>query len=1343
MVNLLDIGELGINKPLEHWWQWAFIGIAASSALVGILCFLLVLLHSIRKWSKSERKYTTIPPRLKAFLEFHENGSTPIISEKSRLPASSFGVYLGPFETQPTQAEIDLLSRWDILILDPLQVGVHEAIANIRTSAQNTRIGRLHLRELHAPSQRQNDQDIIVAVEKVRDVIEKRFRNSNTQSSSFAGILLAGWEEWLPIPIFDALVQYVRSNGLDVYLEIAPPNFLGKDSPNMAKFAGVVVRNGTILTSGHVRDYFQMAVMKSTVKAFVTQTCLREFRVMVWETVDDEKSLSHSVIKRCYIWCRYYSAMVFITSKGAVYDPASEGILEPLAAFQWLKDQRVMKLHNQWRSTHQLISNPTPGGSIAKLEQIVPSLKYLTPVLDLSEKPQRSDKADASLDLTLIDPAVRDEKNSSWFRHMSTIRGSPISFSPSGKSYSLLGCFPIGLHVTQDDYNQIVQTQRHLLRMGKLDQIKPSKLRAFGALFRKLHHDGFTYESSHIDTNVLQCLDELAQGLWASSDSEDILDPIEVYIGLDSGFRTPDGAQFWAVSDVDAETGSLTIYVSRYASDHQSTLLHAYLSNRGCSRHACFATEIAVADAIAGRPQTSLPKRFVQDIKLLTPSDIILFFQHLKVSDQENGDTLVGQVRSLLEEQILDGPSFAQLRELDTAGYLSGKIPEQMIIESRGLWYEKHGYQHFDIDVALKVFRDVAANFVDILCSRRHDDLEKITDVLESVITAEGFDAYSDIVALAIFCAARKAAFNEIYLEVSDRNPLFNEYSDQAGAFSELFALGSRCEDYFDLTPSAFGKILSDRHREHYSKPHNQPPLQIEYATGYASSYAVAQIDIDDTVKEYEMPAYQRLTYLSVFAIPAFIDIMLLTTTGHGLYLSSFMSDPEKRSATIALMISLPLSSAIGTWIAIGGSYYLNSVAFPAANMYIITRLTAGLVVMLTIGLSGFVIVSAVFANVRDGIVFLLYFTALTTYLTLLAVLSSYQYLGSSFQNGRTIILSSVPILFVAPIITLFVEGYDTVIYLIALYIFIGVLVLGARRIGSQWVNWYHTINAIDDNKLKEWYVKVKGQGNKDVFSGMTDPAALVLARSSLLQDVKKERAKRIWMPATPDPLVNQLAKGWEATIFLLEWYCRLQGSKQPIPYSSTWNVQVKVGLASLIEAQRGIRLHNSFVLWRQAGDEVICGVLYFLIALLDRWVELLSGGNLLGLAAGNSNTVRKATGLGLAYYLIGSVILDYRSYSLIHLIEAQSPEPIRSAEFIRDAVVKTAKTRRNLYFSTLGKFLSVHVWSLALTTAILFILDGTLLGLEVFGAFVGCYSGLLLYQASFGSFTQVQFAPC
>lgn len=52
MVQLLEIGVLGISRPIKSWWQWAFIGITAATALVGLLSFLFVLFSTIRGWAK-------------------------------------------------------------------------------------------------------------------------------------------------------------------------------------------------------------------------------------------------------------------------------------------------------------------------------------------------------------------------------------------------------------------------------------------------------------------------------------------------------------------------------------------------------------------------------------------------------------------------------------------------------------------------------------------------------------------------------------------------------------------------------------------------------------------------------------------------------------------------------------------------------------------------------------------------------------------------------------------------------------------------------------------------------------------------------------------------------------------------------------------------------------------------------------------------------------------------------------------------------------------------------------------------------------------------------------------
>lgn len=160
-------------------------------------------------------------------------------------------------------------------------------------------------------------------------------------------------------------------------------------------------------------------------------------------------------------------------------------------------------------------------------------------------------------------------------------------------------------------------------------------------------------------------------------------------------------------------------------------------------------------------------------------------------------------------------------------------------------------------------------------------------------------------------------------------------------------------------------------------------------------------MDVDSNQTSGGMPTYQKFTFLSVFAIPALIDIALLTTTGHGLYLSGKMSDREQHSATVALMVSLLLSGAIGTWITCGGTYYLASMAFSAMNYFVVTRLLGGFAFTMVAALIGFIafICTTCF---HEALVFVLYLIALTVYLCLLAALANYQFVGSGFQSVST-----------------------------------------------------------------------------------------------------------------------------------------------------------------------------------------------------------------------------------------------------------------------------------------------------------------------------------------------------
>jgi hypothetical protein len=754
---------------------------------------------------------------------------------------------------------------------------------------------------------------------------------------------------------------------------------------------------------------------------------------------------------------------------------------------------------------------------------------------------------------------------------------NPISTTPNGTSNDFMGCFPLGVHVSKKDFYDVLQTQQKLKSRDLLEKIDITSLKEIGeALGRFCNSPQAMLEGS----GWLAAIQELAQQLSGLSSEPD--KHIRVYKGLDSGFQAQQNVRFWAVYTLDEDI--LDIFLSRNCSEIFGTILHTFLSSRGCPRHECFEAEVAFFRFSSLPTSFSLSPRLINDIEALSPSEILRFIQFLSLSSVKGDGLFIELLSSACEKQLLAVTDFMQVKDGCSFGYLGGQLTPQKVIELRTHWYLGMGTQHPEETNALDLFRQVEDSLTLILKERKLDHLQGITKCLVSIASADKIDARIDLLCLAVFCAMRKHAFDEAYVEVTDRNTLFNDQSDQAAAFAELFATGARCESYFDMTPSSFGKLLSNRYRECHHKAGREPPIWTDADPTTPSAYAAAKIDIGD-FKKPGLSGTMKFTFLSVFAIPALLDILLLTTTGKGLYLSGRMTHREQHSATLALMISLLISGGWGTWITCGGSYYLISMAFSAMNMFVVTRLVGCLAFTLAVGAIGFTAVS-VRDSIVSGVIFFLYLLALTTYLALLATLANFSYPGSSFQSGRPVIIMVVPFLFIAPITTIFVPGYDIYIYLSVLYIFIILLAIGTRHTASKWATWHQNINSISDKALKEWYIKTYKNGDEDTFSGMTDPAALRIARTAMIEAIRNARGGLVRRKCQ-DPVVKSLADSYDATLFLLGWYSSYSGTPLPMPYSSTWNMQIKVALDTLKQMQTGLKLHNAFIHWRQAGDEV------------------------------------------------------------------------------------------------------------------------------------------------------------
>lgn len=459
-----------------------------------------------------------------------------------------------------------------------------------------------------------------------------------------------------------------------------------------------------------------------------------------------------------------------------------------------------------------------------------------------------------------------------WTLAMERRKDNPLSCSSDGTSHSSLGCFPIGLNVSKQDFNHVLKSQRRLRSLKLLSRVSTKELHAAAATLN-------TYcqgDSSILDAipSSREALMTLSEALAATNDDSDDPYQLQVYSGLDSGFHTPSGGQFWAVWEVEQRTTSTIMYTSKSVQDLTGALCHAHLSRLGFTRYDCFRAEYGLHKLHSPKEsQPCLPGRFEQDLQLLSSSDLLLYLQHIQYSEWNQECRMLTSLRKYCEELLIEVPTYQQFKQLSNMDFISGSVTDEDVVNAKLRWYrlcELPALNKFD---ALELFRHVSETFLDILWWRDHDKLDALTAAIGQIASKSDMDSMADFVLFCVFCAARKAGFDEVYIEVSDRNPLFNQYTDQSAAFAELFALGSRCEAYFDIKPSDIGTLLSKRHRDHYNQAENQPPMWIFNAPSFASAYAAAQTDIDPNQKASVMPAFRRFTFLSVFAIPALVGM--------------------------------------------------------------------------------------------------------------------------------------------------------------------------------------------------------------------------------------------------------------------------------------------------------------------------------------------------------------------------------------------------------------------------------------------------------------------------------------
>lgn len=276
---------------------------------------------------------------------------------------------MGGFNHTPTSEDLRVLAQWDLLVVDAFQENVIHVLSSGLYHKPPQVLARLDI-SLVVPQECKDSAALEGAVAWITKLLA-----SSTASGSdcrFSGILISNWHDQLSSPMIVEFITFIHKLGFQTYLETSSPGFLR--DPKVAELnevAGLIIRNGTISSNGDERDAFQMQEMRPTIKAFVSQACLRPFVVCLWETLDDGVNPTNAVVRRSYQWSKFYSALSPWIGSSSDLTSTGHGIdqKEPLGAFSWLKEPGVMEAHKKWRLNHTVSTSSNTALSLCSLNK--------------------------------------------------------------------------------------------------------------------------------------------------------------------------------------------------------------------------------------------------------------------------------------------------------------------------------------------------------------------------------------------------------------------------------------------------------------------------------------------------------------------------------------------------------------------------------------------------------------------------------------------------------------------------------------------------------------------------------------------------------------------------------------------------------------------------------------------------------------------------------------------------------------------------------------------------------------------------------------------------------------
>lgn len=200
--------------------------------------------------------------------------------------------------------------------------------------------------------------------------------------------------------------------------------------------------------------------------------------------------------------------------------------------------------------------------------------------------------------------------------------------------------------------------------------------------------------------------------------------------------------------------------------------------------------------------------------------------------------------------------------------------------------------------------------------------------------------------------------------------------------------------------------------------------------------------------------------------------------------------------------------------------------------------------------------------------------------------------LGCPLTSGRTAMWRCIPILFISPIVTTFVNGHDLLIYLLVIYTFVITLLVSFRNLLREWTDWLAKVPSVKEKDLITWYNSMRKEKQDPVSGGDAQDTATRarLALRMAVHEYQNRSLARKLFSSEPvlNPFVKKMAIGHPYALWLLE----KEAGEANLPeiYSTTWFVQLDLAFANQRQLTRGLKEHSQFITFRYSKYDVSTG---------------------------------------------------------------------------------------------------------------------------------------------------------